>query len=612
MSSLRRQATIVAIGLSAAFLRADILDHIPANAKLVVVAKDIQTLEKDLQAYAGKLDLPIDPAMIELNALTVLAGLPVELGKQAALVITDITPAGLIIMVELADPKAVSSLPGVEAVKEDDEEEDDAKEKDEKDDEEDDDVDYRIEIMGMPAIIEVEGNLAKVQINVTDDEGLEAVEEVKQPLSAALTAHQKKILSRSDLFFWLNVVEWRELANQGINMMHDQMGQVFDQLGENQIQPGGVPGISIKDVFDWYFNGAKTLVKETHSFYGGLAVEADDVHLLLAADYEPGSGMESAFKPASVSVKDLLQGLPDRPYLMVSGTDVDSIRKAFIGFATGAMRAMFAEVDPKILKQLENNLGYLDQTKTMSMLFDMGRDNAFEGLGFYHSDEPKTLFESFKKLSAEGGQQMALFGTDVPNIEIHERTIAGRPAFEYTMDLSKAIPKNPDPKVQASQESMFRLIYGEDMTMTVQVDLREKGIGYATSNIKDPILLLDSPKQLFDNPLVTRTLKPLAAKGTSVGLLDFTGAVRLITKIMKSQNLPVNLPEIPGPSPPIGMLMEVEKGMTAIDVVVPAETTKSMIAFGMKVFQSAGQAAQEEMEDEEAEEDDDKDEPGAP
>jgi hypothetical protein len=605
-------AALVGLMFAGTSLRADIFDHIPATAKLVVVAKDIQTLEKDFRAYAGKLDLPIDPAMFELNSLTVLVGLPAELGQQAALVVTDVTPAGVIIMIELADPEALATLPGLKKVEEDDDDEDKDKEDADDDDDDEEDQEYRTEIQGMPAIVEVEGSLAKIQIGVSDDEGLDAVEDVKNPLSKALTAHQKKILERSDLFFWLNVVEWRALAEQGLNMLQEQMIRGMEQAGGDAAM--AATGISMKGYFEWIFNGARTLTKETHSFYGGIAIEPADVHLLLAADYEPGSGMATSFQPASVPVKELLKGLPDHDFLVAGGTDIPSSRKAMTDFSLGVMKSMFMNADPKVLDELKRSMEFLDQSKTMSLLVNMGGKDVFETAGLITSDQPKKLFEKYKENSKNSGQQMALMGLPPIPIEIESKEIGGRPAFEYVVDLSKILPKNDNPEVQEAQEEMYSILYGPDMKLRSQVDLRDHGIGFASSSGANPLALLDSPKSLVDNSMVARSIKALPAEGASVFLFQPAGFLRMFGKMMETQGLPIQVPKIEGTVPPLAGLMEIEKGMTALDLVIPAETTKLFVALGMQAAQGAGDGANDdaEVDDQPAEEDEEKDEPGAP
>jgi hypothetical protein len=608
--STRLLNLLVSLSLSVASfgLRADILDHVPANAKLVVIAKDIQKLEQNLQAYAGKLDLPLDPAMIDLDALPGLVGMPVELGKQAALIVTDVTPSGVIILLELADPKSVDGVPGVKKAEDGDEKEEGQKEGEE---EEDEDTDYTAEIMGMPAVIEVEGNLAKIQLGVTDDEGLEVVEEVKSPLSKGMTVHQKKLLAKSDLFFWVNVVEWRELAEQGLNMMQEQMQAAMEQAGADAQAAQVMPGMSIKGYFQFLFDGARTLTKETRSFYGGIAVDEADVHLLLAADYEPGSGMESAFAPVSVPVAELLKGLPNRDYAMVGAADMRGFRKAMAGFTEGVITSMFADAADDLKKSMKESMAYLDQTTTFSMLLEMAGDDGMEGVGLIMSDDPKGLFETYRKSAASGQQQMALLGMKLPKFEIVEKKIDGRLAFEYVMDMKSMLPAGDDLANDAADDAIAAM-YGENLQMVYQVDLREKGLGYAMSGGKDPLQMLKSEKLLADDELVKRALQPLPAKGAAVTLIQPMGFVKFFSKLMEAQGLPALEVGDAEAVPPIASVIEIEKGMTALDLVVTAETTKSLVGFAMRAAQQAGAPPAEEMEDEEAtdDEDDDDDDEG--
>lgn len=598
--SMRLLNLLVSLSLGATTLglRADILDHVPAGAKLVVVAKDIQKLERNLQAYAGKLDLPLDPAMIDLDALPGLVGMPVELGKQAALVVTDVTPSGVIILLELADPKSVADLPGVEKADDEDEEEEGKKEE-EDEAEEDEDADYTAEIMGMPAVIEVEGNLAKIQLGVTDDEGLEIVEEVMSPLSKGMTAHQKKMLAKSDLFFWVNVVEWRELAEQGLNMMQEQMQTAMEQAGADAQAAQVMPGMSIKGYFQFLFDGARTLTKETRSFYGGIAVDQEDVHLLLAADYEPGSGMESAFAPVSIPVSAMLAGLPDRDYFMVGAADIRGFQKAMLGFTEGVVTSMFADAADDLKKAIMESSAYLHKATTFSMFQDLAGNDGMEGAGFIMSDDPKELFETYRKSAASGQQQLALLGMKVPKFEVVEKKIDGRPAFEYVMDMKSMLPQGNDGVADEAADDAIAAMYGENLQLVYQADLREKGIGYAMSGGKDPLQLLKSDKMLIANELVQRSLKPLPTKGAAVTLIQPMGFVKFFSKMMESQGLPAFNVEDAEPAPPIASVIEIEKGMTALDLVVPAETAKSIVSLAMQTAQQMGQPAIEEMEEEE-------------
>jgi segregation and condensation protein B len=66
-----------------------------------------------------------------------------------------------------------------------------------------------------------------------------------------------------------------------------------------------------------------------------------------------------------------------------------------------------------------------------------------------------------------------------------------------------------------------------------------------------------------------------------------------------------NIPPVPL-APPIGWVMEVEKGITSLDLVVPVEAAQAISTFAIQAAQQvAPPADNEEMEDEEMDEDDD-------
>jgi TATA-binding protein-associated factor Taf7 len=111
---------------------------------------------------------------------------------------------------------------------------------------------------------------------------------------------------------------------------------------------------------------------------------------------------------------------------------------------------------------------------------------------------------------------------------------------------------------------------------------------------------------------VKRALQPLPAKGAAVTLIQPMGFVKFFSKLMEAQGLPALEVGDAEAVPPIASVIEIEKGMTALDLVVTAETTKSLVGFAMRAAQQAGAPPAEEMEDEEAtdDEDDDDDDEG--
>jgi hypothetical protein len=153
-------------------------------------------------------------------------------------------------------------------------------------------------------------------------------------------------------------------------------------------------------------------------------------------------------------------------------------------------------------------------------------------------------------------------------------------------------------------------MYGENLQLVYQVDLREKGIGYAMSGGKDPLQLLKSDKMLVDSELVKRSLKPLPSKGAAVTLIQPMGFVKFFSKMMEAQGLPAFQVEDGEPSPPIASVIEIEKGMTALDLVVPAETAKSIVGLAMGAAQQMNEPPAEEMEDDEAGDDEEGDDEG--
>jgi len=564
----------------------DILEQIPANAKVAVIVKDIPTLQKNLRAFVEKLDVPVPPDAIEFDNFLEMVGLQTKLGKQAAFVITEPAVTGMTVIVELSDPEGAKKLDSLEKT--------------------DDEDEFLVNLMGIPALVAIEDGFAFVQFTVEDDEGLEVFDDIKESLGDVLNDAQKKTIKETELFFVVNVREWREVAIQGLAAAEEAMKAGFEQAG-GEAALNSIPGLSMKGYFEWIFKSAKSLVEQTQSVYGGIHVSAESARLIFSAQFEEGSYLAKITPKTTTKTADFFADLPVRPYLMAGGSDVKSTAKPMRDFIDGFYGSMFANLKKEDLDAIKKAMNYIDYTDRMNMLIGVGGPNGLEGVGILFSSEPAKLFKEYKGAMASSQKISEIFYGKSFEIKPVEKVVDEHKVTEVSMDMTEMFGKldaNPAGAAGIDPADLISAIYGgtKIVSQTEQID---EGIGFAMSTKENPILMLDSDELLSDDPAVKETIALLPAKSTAAGVIDPFQFFRMIGKIVSATVPDSKFPEPDAEaakSPPIGIATTTEAATINTHVVVSTKTIKSLIAYVIQLSQMPGPApqfpAEPEKEDE--------------
>lgn len=564
----------------------DILEQIPANAKVAVIVKDIPTLQKNLRAFVEKLDVPVPPDAIDFDNLLEMVGIQTKLGKQAAFVITEPAVTGLTVIVELADPEGAKKLDSLEKT--------------------DDEDEFLVNLMGVPALVAIEDGFAFVQFTVEDDEGFDVFDDIKESLGDVLNDAQKKTIKETELFFVVNVREWREIAVQGLAAGEEAMKAGFEQAGGEEAL-NSIPGMSMKGYFEWIFKSAKSLVEQTKSLYGGIHFSADSAKLVISAQFEEGSYLAKVTPKTTTKTIDFFADLPVIPYLMAGGSDVKSTAKPMRDFIDGFYGSMFANMKKEDLEAIKKAMNYMDHVDRMNMLMGVGGPNGLEGAGIYFSSDPARLMKEYKAALSSSQKITELFYGKTVEIKPIEKEVDEHKVTEVAMDMSAMFEKfqeKADGAAGIDPASMISAIYGGTKIIS-QIEQIEEGLGYAVSTKENPILLLDSDELLSDDPSVKETIALLPAKSTAAGVIDPFQFFRMIGKIVAATVPDSKFPEPDADaakSPPIGIAVDTGVATVNTHVVVSTKTIKSLIAYVMQLSQMPGPAprfpAEPENEDE--------------
>lgn len=553
----------------------DILEQIPSNAKVAVIVKDIPTLQKNLRAFVEKLDVPVPPDAIEFDNLLEMIGIQTKLGKQAAFVITEPTVTGMTVIVELADPEGAKKLDSLEKT--------------------DDEDEFLVNLMGVPALVAIEDGFAFVQFTVEDDEGLEVFDDFKESLGDVLNDAQKKTIEETELFFVVNVREWREVAIQGLAAAEEAMKAGFEQAGGEE-SLNTIPGMSMQGYFEWIFKSARSLVEQTKSLYGGIHLSADHTKLLISTEFEEGSYLAKVTPKTTTKTTDFFTELPVLPYLMAGGSDVKSTAKPMRAFVDGFYGSMFANMKKEDLDAIKKAMNYIDYTDRMNMIIGVGGPNGLEGAGIFFSSDPARLMKEYKETLKSSQKITELFYGKTVEIKPVEKVVDEHKVTEVAMDMSAMFGKLGVKEDAAGLDpaSMISAIYGGTKIIS-QIEQTEEGMGYAMSAKENPILLLDSDELLSDDPLAKETIALLPAKSIAAGLIDPFQFFRMIGKIVSATVPDSKFPEPDADaakSPPIGMAVTTDSATVQTQVVVSTKTIKSLIAYVMQLSQMPGPAPQ--------------------
>lgn len=553
----------------------DILEQIPANAKVAVIVKDIPTLQKNLRAFVEKLDVPVPPDAIDFDNLLEMIGIQTKLGKQAAFVITEPAVTGMTVIVELADPEGAKKLDSLEKT--------------------DDEDEFLVNLMGIPALVAIEDGFAFVQFTVEDDEGLEVFDDIKESLGDVLNDAQKKAIKDTELFFVVNVKEWREVAIQGLAAAEEAMKAGFEQAGGEE-SLNTIPGMSMKGYFEWIFKSARSLVEQTKSLYGGIHLSADHAKLLISTEFEEGSYLAKVTPKTTTKTSDFFADLPVLPYLMAGGSDIKSTAKPMRDFIDGFYGSMFANMKKEDLDAIKKAMNYFDYTDRMNMLIGVGGPNGLEGAGIFFSSDPARLMKEYKATLTSSQKITELFYGKSVEIKPVEKVVDEHKVTEVAMDMSAMFGKLGVQEDAAGLDpaSMISAIYGGTKIIS-QIEQIEEGLGYAVSAKENPILLLDSDELLSDDPSAKETIALLPAKSIAAGLIDPFQFFRMIGKIVSATVPDSKFPEPDADaakSPPIGLAVTTDSATVHTHVVVSTKTIKSLIAYVMQLSQMPGPAPQ--------------------
>lgn len=542
--------------------RADLADDIPANAKVAVLVKDIGQLERDCREFVERLGLPLPIPEIEFDLILQTLGIEGKLGKQGALVVTDPSPAGVTMILEFEDIDAVTQSPGVEPG-------------DEKDT-------YVVDLMGTRGVALVKGSRVFLQIEVPDAKGLKIYRSKQESLLEALTEDQKKVLANNDVFFTVNVREWRKLALEGLDYAEGELKTAVEQAGPLDEGPFAVPGMDFETIMQSYVDLGRTLVTDTRYFYGGLDVAADALHLNLSAQFESGSSMEKNFPAGGKKTSDLLAKLPDRGFFLAVGADVAVFKELGAHLQEWAMNLYGAALDDEARQMLQQAAKYMSKIDAYSLLLDLADPNGMVGVGIMTTGDPKGVLEG---VIAEA-EANVVFADKLLDMEFYskpvEKTVEGHKVVEVMLDYSAMAEEMREAGPEGAETpNPFELMFGQDMKLTMQYAEVAGGVAMTMGAMENPILLLDDKSKLLKSDRAQAILPKLPKEAAMVGMMDTLNMVQFVANLMKGMGLPIDMPALPPSTqpPPIGFAMTTQKGIMSLDVVAPSEHIQAVATY---------------------------------
>lgn len=540
-----------------------LINSIPENAKVAILVKDIGQLEKDCRDFVDKLGLPLPIPEIEFDMLLETLGVEGKLGKQGALVVTDASPAGVTIILEFEDIDAVKESPGVEPGDQPDT--------------------YIVDLMGNRAVALVKGSRVYLQMDVQDAKGLEIFKSEKESLLSKLTEHQKKVFDATDVFFTVNVREWRTMALEGLEYAEEQLKIAMEQAGPIDANELGIPGMDVEKILQGYLDVGRTIITDTRYFYGGIDVTADAINMNMSAQFESGSAMEKNFPAGGKPTSELLAGLPDRTFFIAAGVDYKSFASLMESMNEWAFNLFADALDDEARQKLRKSMEYMASLESTNFLFDMADANGMAGVGFMRTDDPARVL---KGLQEESMADMEFLGELAEGYSKPiEKTVEGRKVVEITIDYSSMAGELENELGAGEMPNPFEIMFGEEMKLVMQYTEVDGGVAMTMGSFENPILMLDDKSVLLKSDRATAVLSKLPKNAAMIGLMDTLNLVQFSANLMKGMGLPIDMPALPPSTqpPPIGFAMTTQKGIMSLDVVAPSEHIQAVANYFMQL-----------------------------
>ena len=530
-------------------------ESIPADAKVVLIVNDPTKLEAGAKAFAERSGLPLPPGA-SLNMLTGQLGLGEAWDRKqgVALALTELDQTGIVLLIPVTDPKAALDKLGARS----------------------EGKDYRVRIVGRPAVALAKGNLLIIAGNA---ETLGAFRSPATSNADGWSAAEKRLRTESNVFFRISVDGVRPLIEKSFDQVEAEIARLRDNplgsLGR------GVDPETTERLLGTYVKVAREVMAQKSVVYGSLSVDGDRVRIrkgLVFGERTYARAMLARRKPPTAN---LLDGLPQRPFYWAMGVDTAGLRPMVMDLFDKMIDEVMAtaEIDAADRKRsVDKAMAMYAQMNGFNSIVDV-RDNGMISAGNYFVDDPELAQRQIRDAMKDSEAMKKMFIPLRTNIKPVRKQVGNIDVDEFVFGFG-----NPEHEANAAQLKLTKAIYGDDPRM--QFGVVGNSLGFAMADRDDAInILATKGKTLAAEPRIRAIIDDLPDDPFAIVLLDPFGFFRMVANIVGKMGRPAPFRVVPDAlqAPPIGIAVTADaEGFTG-QLVVRSDTAREIIKFVNKV-----------------------------
>jgi hypothetical protein len=419
-------------------------------------------------------------------------------------------------------------------------------------------------------------------VTAFDPEALRTLNAVDKTVESNWSAARKQLMASSDVFVYFGVQRWRPVIEKGLD-------EVLEQLKETPLPENAtMPGVDVMEFVQWEFQAVRSLVEQTESVYGGISIDPSRVRSRFYAAFGPGSYLHTLAKSQPTPRPNLLDNLPNRPFMMAMGLDSQSLKQFLVDMVKSMTELpKFGKFvrDKEFKEALEQSLAFYKELNGFNMTFNFG-PAGMESAGHYFYDDPSA---ARKQIHAAMGMSRAMWksmGLEGMRLEARTKKVGELEVDEFTMEFKE---------VENELANAMRAIYGEKLRM--QFASMDESLAFAMGSQRNPIRVFTSPRrELTAANRVRLVLEDLPGRPVGVALIDPSNFVHLIKRTAGAPNSGVNenekeiaVADRNEIVPPIGLALTANESGYVCHFVVRAETVKALIQAGERLPKAGSQ-----------------------